>query len=1228
MPPGIQSYDYAVTMTTTAYDIYESGSSASTTATIVFNPNIDVSAYLSNNLANALQSGDTDAAFQVVNNVASVVNIVNCSLALTSYCSGLNRDPCANTPQTCGSCQSGFSGVVGDSNKKCLNSSLPFPTTCTENDDCLYGLCTDGECLAPQKTCSTLVEGSDCSGSGTCLLQNLQGVIVTDCSIANGGCFATCVCDSGYSGVACELDATAAAVRDSQRGTLCGAVSSINSASDASALGLSSLANSLSASFNPYETSTSSTSSLCQSGLSSLVLLAGSGYISSAVSDVASTLVSTTGSFINGQNTNGSSDFYENAVGNITSGISQSLADLQSSTIATDNIQVSVLRDLITDVENTTYSTPQTDAMSQYGTLSPSLSLGSSSSSSLDSGNGYAKLSLLSWGRNPYANSTSAQSPVLRISSQSRGSLRSSSTTSRRKRKLQRQLIEQGYFDDVPDLSIAFLFTVQFSEAQSFNFSANRSAAELSAYGNNTFPSCTSYDVDTGSYGECDNCAPLSYTNYNVTIACYDVELIATEAASSGVLDDDSASADDYLNFEQTFTASQFAAIFQSVGLVIASVLSTNPFDINVEEAKALLSFVGSLVVTLVTGCIYFYRQDEKEEEDRRNNLHAILTKKKGKKVALEICEVMTTAKTGSNVDNSSLYNASRSARVTRAQQRQLVKHGEYLSSFFVFLLYSCHLLTIVFTVDFLAFAIPDMLNPQQSMSEWLYAISSNHDFVTMFMWGSTSKSRFGRWIQLCRSILIALFVDTIFFQIFYGNDGTCETYVTKATCLLLVNAATAAPKCSWSVSDGTGSCSLAAPPSNLVFTMVLSLLTMLVSLPMDIASGYLVDVYALRAPDWERKNNNEGDEGKEEKNIDQHQDDKVVSTDMYAQRQQQEHKPMNHKLVELLKDCDDHNYLLKESTYRKSMDEVKVILAKVAQHFQQNDLISVDGFSSEQYQATEDLKSARAQAITFYLNVKEDGSVKSLSFLQRLRYGTHSQLIISRVKQVRTKEQELHEVLQIASEFGPEAMDITLLYSFISEHLTSFHWWILTARLSLFDGFGRPKVAPAIWVASWAIVSALLTFLLYWILAWGKHSFSCFFVFALFMLMTISYTGVANGNALLSSWGLNYAIAAIQDIFFVQIAKSFIFLFLSMHIMRPQLVAIRDHLQGMASAKMQQKQQQNALRKGTNDMASFSMVQFMSPSCRAARRPHMKAWTHSVTMVPLLRRMISISSN
>lgn len=143
--------------------------------------------------------------------------------------------------------------------------------------------------------------------------------------------------------------------------------------------------------------------------------------------------------------------------------------------------------------------------------------------------------------------------------------------------------------------------------------------------------------------------------------------------------------------------------------------------------------------------------------------------------------------------------------------------------------------------------SILGLLDSNLSIMDWPNPVTANHDYVAMFWWGSSRYTRFGRWIQLCHSVLIELFVVTVSFQIFYGNDGTCQTCTSKIDCL---TPSTNSTKCDWSstfISSNERRCSLAKPPSNFTFMMIL--LTGLVSLLLDLATGCLVHQYVLCLP-------------------------------------------------------------------------------------------------------------------------------------------------------------------------------------------------------------------------------------------------------------------------------------------------------------------------------------------------------------------------------------------
>ena len=131
--------------------------------------------------------------------MASTVNVVSC--AASPICSSLYRSGCFTTPNTCGGCFDGFigiyfsqlnyvilrfdnsiiqilyssflllfrySGVIGDSNTKCLNGTTSLiPGTggkvgsrCTTASNCLFNYCANNVCSAPLLLCPSSVIGN------------------------------------------------------------------------------------------------------------------------------------------------------------------------------------------------------------------------------------------------------------------------------------------------------------------------------------------------------------------------------------------------------------------------------------------------------------------------------------------------------------------------------------------------------------------------------------------------------------------------------------------------------------------------------------------------------------------------------------------------------------------------------------------------------------------------------------------------------------------------------------------------------------------------------------------------------------------------------------------------------------------------------------------------------------------------------------------------------------
>jgi hypothetical protein len=104
------------------------------------------------------------------------------------------------------------------------------------------------------------------------------------------------------------------------------------------------------------------------------------------------------------------------------------------------------------------------------------------------------------------------------------------------------------------------------------------------------------------------------------------------------------------------------------------------------------------------------------------------------------------------------------------------------------------------------------------------------------------------RFYQLYRTMLVTLFIDTLFYGIFYPDDSTCSDFNNQIDCEDLPSKVdSAASQCSWNANKM--SCSLNPPPSNLVFYMIISMIIIIISLPLDMFLDFLMTTYCAKRP-------------------------------------------------------------------------------------------------------------------------------------------------------------------------------------------------------------------------------------------------------------------------------------------------------------------------------------------------------------------------------------------
>ena len=109
--------------------------------------------------------------------------------------------------------------------------------------------------------------------------------------------------------------------------------------------------------------------------------------------------------------------------------------------------------------------------------------------------------------------------------------------------------------------------------------------------------------------------------------------------------------------------------------------------------------------------------------------------------------------------------------------------------------------------------------------------ILKEHYLSSPWMFASLFKTRIQRFLGAFKTILMALFIDTLIYGVFFPSDGHCESYQAKQTCLV-PQSQLGGNQCVWN-KDATIPCTPTPPPRDIVSVLVLSLLITVFMKPM-----------------------------------------------------------------------------------------------------------------------------------------------------------------------------------------------------------------------------------------------------------------------------------------------------------------------------------------------------------------------------------------------------------
>lgn len=1146
LPAGLQSSDYALSTIAIVYDVYLASSNTTEISYVSPAANIDFAAFLTSSLTTASLTQDSDQSLSVVNVVGSVINLVDCSMVNTTYCSSLNREPCTTTANTCGSCKTNYTGIVGSHNTQCssiFNSKQAIGGNCTSNQDCIYNLCdlVTKTCAASVKSCPSNSTFDTCSSHGYCYYSDGTNEITqSQCTLLNTLCIPKCICTGGYGGIDCSLDAATLAARQNSRVIMCNTLQSVLNTSDPSSDLIESITGSMLSTFNPSEVTSVSGTLSCQNALKSVVEGAKNGYLKASSTLAVQNLVSTISNFIKV----GNSSALSNTTSGVVEGMLTSMVSGQSPIeVTSDALRLYITKSLAANFQNATFTSPKTAEEITYGVATTEIRLLNGADTACNDGTGYTSISFGSWSLNPLANASNFKTSLFRSQSYGSSSSTSSSSTSN---------------------SVAYQMIFPFALTQAFT-TLNTALLQPGIKYNYTIPKCTQYASD-GSTRDCIGCELGTYTNTSVTFNCYDITQICGSSASRRRLQTSSTPA----------VLNQAGAIVTALVKEFTSILSSNPFAANLSNAKPILAFVGCLILVIFGGAMYFWKWDRM---DRRVIIYAKAEKKIADLAGLD------SKYTRIGVDLSRAWEDVQSVMASY--------HGSFDKASVVKEEGKRHPVVALSAILNASIPLPP---PRMTIWDRIVAFFSpflqRHAYTIMFGKNGLEETRLSRWFSVSISVMFGLFMDTLLFSSFFPDDGTCENYLTKSQCIAQYNSAAAQTLCIWSGSSDTdlsgSSCSLNPPPSDITFAILLSTITLIFVLPTSIFIDFIRTGICNKRPDleaigltssyWlgtERVVNSSAEGGKDPK-----QKARKLSSVKMAEKGMLVKKSWSDLVYELhdqpgmdiAPSIEETSFVSRTaySSLASTEGELDLIFKEIKQFYS----IAANRIPIPHHQSPRLLSRLQAKVMAIYksFGITPDNQWSSLTLRQSLLYGNAQKRLMKKLNSRRRSTNEIVSSVGTEELNGSLEQEVALLQSFILEQFGPIKRYALRFSMFEFPYIGAEKIHPVPWLLGWIFLVLLLLFFVYWTFAWAIKSGSVTFV----------------------AWGTNFGLSIMQDIVFVQILMVyFVYLALWQSVLE-QLESIYYTLFNVA-LRIPELEEQGSFQE-------MRVVQYLSPACRAAR--------------------------
>ena len=431
---------------------------------------------------------------------------------------------------------------------------------------------------------------------------------------------------------------------------------------------------------------------------------------------------------------------------------------------------------------------------------------------------------------------------------------------------------------------------------------------------------------------------------------------------------------------------------------------------------------------------------------------------------------------------------------------------------------------------------------------------------------------------------------------VFFPSDGTCDGFVTRKTCTAIPSQVIAgANMCTWKEEEKV--CETTEPPASVLFLVIIAFMILLFAKPFEFFGDFVAEEILTHRPTFQKW-------FKEQFNIKFHMDswfgsvyhksevDKsalAIAFQFVADTRLKEaiHPGTEDRTGDGVRDEEDEEAELMEmgemerdvvaykifDDFVTPEEELRRLLDRVQRSMNDRYLeSSVPVWRRTFFDATDSKQHVESlRAIHKQLKINPDGSLAPLTITEWLRYGSRQNMLVKRIERARREAAAvLAEVNEV--EVPDESMkDIVLIRQFILSRVNFMIRFALRLSFEELEGLPPEPVHPLLWVAGWLAFSGMIAFFCYWTFAWG----------------------IKNTGKNLTTWGTDYGIAVIQDMFVIEIIKLLIMVVWALATVRPQLHMVRRVINEKAIAIAQDEGDPD------NDI---HVVQHFCPACRAAR--------------------------